>query len=265
LYKTLNVLVKNNVGLCAITTHGDGSDNQLDFWKVKELIEKSDKAQVLNYEDLGLAFNLTYHDKKSTLVGAYEHGVLLSGINGRIDIISLMPDKGFEEEIKDGMNFDDYLKVSRRHNSIICGAHSYTIADPYGPFNFFKFRLASKDDRLRIMDHVFTQVDICDCVSTNCAWMTISNDLLGKDYKRVMKREPWYNSDAHATRRLTRNEIARAANIFILGTYNKGDELREKIREDTLSNQFNTYEGYSPSLQFVLGVALSEPPKRYLK
>lgn len=259
LYDTLDVLVKNNVDICAITTHGKGDSREFDFWKVKKLIEKANLISKLDYDDKKTAFKITHKDKRLTFVGAYEMYVLLKGVKGRIDIVSLMPEKGFEKIAESGLEFEDYMKMNRDYGAIVIGAHPYTIWDPYGPKGFFKFKLATEDDRKRILDNLFSYVDSVDLVSTNCAWMVRSDELLQQDYQG----KPLANSDAHSTNHYTRNEIGRSGNIFRLENHITGDTLREQLRYRIISNSFRTYFNHSPSLQFLQAIVLNKPPKDF--
>ena len=268
LQDTLDVMVENNVDLCAITTHGKGDSREFDFWKVKKLIEENSLADILSYQelsyqDLGLAFQVTYKGKTMTFVGAYEMYVHLDGIQGRLDIISLMPERGFENAMKPELSFKESLRINQDYNAIVSVAHPYTIWDSYGPAGLFKFRLGAKDDRKRIAEEMFPQVDVVDLVSTNCAWMIRSDELVERDYLELRGRKPLANSDAHSTRHLTRKEMGRSGNIFVLHDYSTGAELRGQLRGNILSDDFRTYHNHSPSIQFLLAIALNKPAEGY--
>ena len=256
---TLEALVKHNFGLCAITTHGKPSPAEQDFWGVKKFFEDDELAKHLDYDDLGKAFQVTYQGKTLTFVGAYEMYVLLPGVHGTIDIVSLMPNQGFEHAVEHGLEFEEYLTMNNDYGAIIIGAHPYTIWDPYGPFGLLRFRLATEEDRKRITDNFFPLVVTVDLVSSNCLWMIKSNALLQQDYPG----KPLANSDAHAFDNYTRSEIGRSGNIFELEEYRDGDQLREQLRQKITSNHFTTYHNHSPLFRFLSGIVINQPPEHF--
>lgn len=258
LHQTLDILVKNNVDLLALTIHGKGDFREFDFWKVKGLIEKRNLEEGLGYVDKGDSFQLNHKGKTLTFIAGYEVYVSVDGIKGRIDIISLMPDKGFEKVIREGLTFEEYLQINKDHDAIVIAAHPYTIWDPYGLNGFFKFRLATGEDRKRIRETVFPKVHGVDLVATNAAWMVRSNELLQQDYPR----KPLANSDAHSPYNYTRKEIGRSGNIFELRLNNKSN-LKYLLRESITLGNFRTYLNYTPPLQFLLAIAFDKPPNGF--
>ncbi len=275
LYDTLDILVKHNVDLCAITVRAKGDNKEFDFRNVKNLIEgKKNLASKLDYGDHGKFFQVNYNDKTLRFVGAYETEVLLDGVNGKLHVVSLMPDLEFEEYTKDGRKLEECIKLSRDYGSIIIGAHPYTIWDPHGPKNIIKFRLATPDERKRINNQLFPVVDAVDLVSSNCLWMIKSSELLQGDLHEINKQleKEGYkiipllgNSDARARSHYTRNEIGRSGNIFELSEYESDDELRAQLRNKIELNDFEKYFQHTPSLRFLYAVLRNKIPTNILK
>ena len=252
LYDTLDILVRNQVGLCAMTVHGTGNEREMTYWQVKDVIKEDGLSIDLGFEDHGQAFTVKRKGRQLTLLPAYEISVYVPGVNGTMDIIALMADKKFTKAVtRQAMCADDFLDICHDHKAITIAAHPYTVHDPYGPGKFFKFRLATEDERSAIAEHVFPHVDCIDLVATNVAWMTKSNRLVMQDYHG----KPLANSDAHSTSHYTRMEIGRAGNIFQIDFWNNGQQLREQLRKKISEGDFTPYLNYTPSLQFLFGVA----------
>ncbi|RMF54979.1 hypothetical protein D6745_03535 [Candidatus Woesearchaeota archaeon] len=247
LIDTLNAAKTNNVGILAVTCHAT-SKKQHDLSGVKRLFQNSTGYLcLLNRHDYGLSLSVDAIGKKITLVGAYETSVRLDGVSGGLDVLALMPDEGFSDHAKSGMPLDEYLDVARKHNAIIIGAHPFTIHDPYGPFGFFRFRLAKPEERVAIREKLFPEVESVDLVSDNAAWMVISDELVQQEYPG----KPLANSDAHGIDSRTRREIGRSGNIFSLDKEPVGEELRNELRQAIVSGNFRTYHNHTPARQFL--------------
>lgn len=259
LFSTLDIMVRHNVDELAITTHGKGRNIEYDFWTVKEIIERNSVAKELKYEDKGIVFNVEYKGEKLSFEGAYEMYVIVPGIEGRVDIVSLMPNKGFEKEVRQGMELKDYIKLNKEYGAIIIGAHPYTIWYPFGPFRCIKFRLASEDDRKRLQDELFPFVDSVDLVATNTFWMTESNRLLQEDYSG----KPLANSDAHSVDNYARNEIGRSGNIFEKEGFAEGEIHRRNRKSAIVNNHFRTYYASMPCLKFFRSIVFHKPYKEF--
>ena len=124
---TLQVMHNNGLDLLAITTHGAGNGVEFDYWEIKRMIRESDLEQKFKIQDKGRSFSLRYKDKKLYFIPAYEMYVYLPGVQGRIDIISLMPEKGFEKVITAGLQFDEHKKINDDYGAIAIGAHPFTL------------------------------------------------------------------------------------------------------------------------------------------
>ena len=242
---TMDVMVKNNVRMLAVTTHGKGSPREMDFWDVKEFMIRND----IEFEDKGNMLTVEHKGKKLQFISSYEMYVEVPGLNGRLDVLVLLPEKEFREQAEQGMQFSDYVKLSRDNNGIVIAAHPYTIWDAHGPANFFTFRIANEGERKLIQDKVFTHVDSADRVSSNCAWMIHSDELLFDDYGVTLT-----NSDVHAKTKYNRLEIGRAGNVLA-----EGIDLREAI----ITRKHENYMNYTPSLQFLISIAFDKPPKGF--
>ena len=256
---TVRIMAKNRVNVLAITVHKPDDPKQHDYWKVKDMLSSQASALgITGFEDKGLAFSFWFQHSPFIFVPAYETAVHVPGIRGTLDIVALMPDEGFAENIQPSPMLDEHLTLCRSYGAITVGTHPYTIHDPYGPAGFFKFRYAKPGERRRIQRAVFPQVNTIDQVASNCAWMVHSNEQAFSDYSREQQRLPLSNSDAHSTSSWTRNEIGRAANLFWLNEFREGSELRDQFREAIRDSDFKTFLEYTPSLQFLHGVAFSK-------
>ncbi|MBU0980371.1 MAG: hypothetical protein KJ709_06175 [Nanoarchaeota archaeon] len=249
LIDTFDVMVRNNVSLLTLGTHGRGNAREYDFWEVKELMQK----EGIKFEDKGIAFTVKHHGKTLTLIGGYEPPIHFKGIVGKIDILTLMPDPDFQLHLKKDMMFKDYLKLSRRHNGIVIGAHCYTIGDPEGRNGIIKFRLANSEDKKILKKSLFPFVDGLDTVSSNVLWMLRSNELIKEDYGK-----PLANSDAHSPSHHTRLEIGRSGNIMKLKPWKTGKDLRGQLRHIIKTKQFEPILNYTPPLQFFRAIAIEK-------
>lgn len=259
LVDTMRIMHKNNVGLCAITTHGKGDSREMDYWTVRQMV----KDCGIEYEDLMQAFRITWQDRILTFIGAYEMYTKVEGVKGKVDVLSLMPDKGFEDKAKQDMAFIDFWDLNNQYNAMTIGAHPYTLWDPYGPGGFFRFRLATVDEREAMKVDMFPMVMCVDLVASNAAWMVKSNELLAKDFWKSRTQKPLANSDAHAKNSYARNEIGRAGNIFRFRDYEQGIDLRAQLENDINLSEFETYLNHTPSLQFLISIALDNPPEGF--
>ena len=107
---TLQVMHNNGLDLLAITAHGTGDEFEFDYLKVKDMIKVADSEERFQMKDRGRSFSLRYQGKEFNFVGAYEMYVYIPGVNGRVDIVSVMPEQGFEQASKEGIQFDEYKK-----------------------------------------------------------------------------------------------------------------------------------------------------------
>jgi len=253
LYHTVGVCKKNNVGLIAIVQHYRGANphdsDEYDYWQVLDLIERNERD--LDLEITNIAKDkLSFEIEGVKFIGGYEFYGCLDGVDGRLDLVPIMTEKGFKEEIKEGESVEELLKICQGYGAIKIGAHPYTLWSPWGPFNKIPFRLANEDERKNIRDNLFPSVDTVDLVAANTLWMLESNELVRDDYNG----KPLYTSDTHAKSRSARKEIGRAGSIF--KSHNlAGEELREDLREDIEYNRFRHYINYMPFKQFLLSVA----------
>ncbi len=245
LIDTFKVMHDNNVELLAITTHGKGDQREHDYWTIKDSLKNSEVGNFFQFEDKGKMFSVTFKDKKLSFVGAYEMYVYVPGVKGRVDIVSLMPEQGFEKKIVHGLNLHEYLEINDDHNATVFGAHPYTIWDPHGPNGILRFRLANENERKYIQDHLFPNVDSVDRVSSNCIWMSESDKLLFQDYGKTLT-----NSDAHSKTPYNRREIGRSGNIFKKGRY-----LTDAIK----GKEHRNYHFYTPIFQFATSIAFDNP------
>jgi len=259
LIDTMRVMKKNNVSLCAITTHGKGDSRERDYWTVRQMV----KDDGIEHDDLYHAFRIDWQGTKLTFVGAYEMYTEVDGVGGRMDVVALMPDKGFEDSARAGMSFKDYADICDEYEALVIGAHPYTLWDPYGPGGFFRFRLATDDERSAMMESVFPRVLTVDMVASNAAWMVRSNDLLREDFLKCRMQRPLANSDAHSKNSYVRNEIGRAGNIFKLDRHENGADLREQLSNEISAGNFRTYLNYTPTVQFLISIAFDKPPKNF--
>ncbi|NYZ74171.1 hypothetical protein H0O00_03440 [Candidatus Micrarchaeota archaeon] len=248
-FHTLKIMVKNNVSALAVTTHGKGNPREMDFWDIKEFILANDLGSALEFRDVGSTFSIKHNGKRLEFIASYEMYVEVPGVSGRVDVVNLLPEKGFIEKARPGMTLSDYAKLNRDYDAIMIGAHPYTIWDPHGPRGFFRFRIASDGERKAIQDNYFPLMDAVDRVSSNCAWMIESNALLLQDFGKTLT-----NSDAHCKTRYVRHELGRAGNIL-----KHGIGLREAI----LSGQYRNYLRYTPILQFLISIAFDKPQKDF--
>jgi len=244
---TLEMMYENDLDLLAITTHGKGDEYEYDFWKVKEIAKKE-----LIIDDKERLFTIKYNDKELNFVPAYEIYVKLDGIKGRIDMVSLMPEQGFEEDIGLGLDFKDYQKINDEYDAILIGAHPYTIWDPWP----LPFRLAKKEERKIIEEKLFPEVDAVDLVSTNSLWMHISNDHIKKDYGGYALT----NSDVHGKNKFARKKIGCSRDIFDNLNFNSGNELKEDLLEKIHLKKFKNYEDYLGIGQFIVQLCLGKKP-----
>jgi hypothetical protein len=258
-FETLDAMVDHNVEILAITTHEKGVKGEKDFWQVKDLVREMDLP---GYDDLGLAFNIKHGGKVLTLVGATEVKTRIMPVNGLVDVLALMPDRGLSEHVEQGMPFRRYVERCREYNAICIGAHLYTIHDPEG---VIPFRLATLADKSPIKHQAFIALDGVDCPSSNTGWMLASNRMLTEDYVKRTGRLPLGTSDAHGTSRHTRYEIGRGGTIFQRRRYATGEELRENLRGWIRSGDYRPYCNPTPSLQFVKSIALEQPAVTELK
>jgi len=256
---TMRIMKKNNVSMCAITTHGKGDSRERDYWTVRQMV----KDDGIDHDDLHHAFRIDWQGTKLTFVGAYEMYTEVEGVKGRVDVVALMPDRGFEERAEPGMSFDDYVDICREYEALVIGAHPYTLWDPYGPGGFFRFRLATDDERSAMMENMFPKVLTVDRVASNAAWMVRSNELLMEDFWNSRMQKPLANSDAHSKNSYVRNEIGRAGNIFRLERHEHGADLRDQLSSEISAGNFRTYLNYTPAVQFLMSIALDKPPNDF--
>ncbi|MBW2964525.1 hypothetical protein KY363_03625 [Candidatus Woesearchaeota archaeon] len=260
-FRTLDTMVQNNVDMLAMTTHGNGNKREMDFQAVRNML--GTLSPNVRYRDMETAVVVEHGGKELTLVGAYEMYTELKGVRGKLDVLALMPDAGFEEEAKQGMTYQEYAELCREYNGIVVGAHPYTLWDPYGPDGLFRFRLADKDERLAIRAQMFTDAESIDQVSSNAAWMVMSNHRARSDFLKVTGRPCLSNSDAHSNTTWTRNEIGRSGNLISLHEHDTGQELREELRKRIIWGDFRTYTNYTPALQFLMSIALDKPSEDF--
>ncbi len=256
LIDTLDIMADNNVSLLSITSHGQGHSNECDLNMAKQILKYTDFAKNTDYLELENSIHLNHRGKQLTLIGGFEYSLAVEGIKGKMDFIALMPDPEFDRSLDPKfVTFEQFISASQEYNAITMAAHPYTLSDPYGPFGFFKFRLADQKEREIIRDNVFPNVDTADLVASNCAWMVYSNEQVEEDYHG----KPLTNSDTHGVNHYTRKEIGRAGNIFSFPR-EKSDEalLREKLHENIKLGNFRSYLNYTPSLQFITGVAFNK-------
>ncbi len=251
-------MARNDVDLCAIVKHGAEKDVNLSFWGARARIKcnpiLADHLSLDEFDEEDPMFRVSYQDKLLTLVPGYEISVRMGGVRGMVDMISLMPDHGFEKDprVKPGMDFNDFMKANEDYNGISVGAHPYTI---HG--KLMKFRFANADERRFIQSLVFNAADVVDCVSDNVAWMAYADRLVAKDYIKKMGRKPLCNDDAHATGPYTSREIGRSGNLFKMQMIQSGDMLRESLKKKILADDFLTYHHYTTPLRFLSGVAFN--------
>ncbi len=169
-----------------------------------------------------------------------------------------MPNPGFEDEIRQHMNFQHHLNLGQQYDAVMVAAHPYTLHDSHGPGGIIPFRLADLWERKVIQSNVMQYLDAGDWVASNTAWMGRSNDLFCSDYLDIFDRKAFRNSDAHGRTRYGRKEIGRAANIFTIPKIHSGEHLRELIRDHSIQGNFGTYEAYTPAGQFISNIA-AEP------
>jgi hypothetical protein len=240
---TLDVLVEHNVGVFPIVTHGTGSAHDMNYWQVKDLVQASEKTQPFEFEDRGLAFDILHKGRRITHVPGYETWCFVDGIRGAVDVLALMPDKGFEDEARSGISFTEYLAMGRHHNAIVIAAHPFTICERG---RTPRFAVANAKEREVMGRKVLWEVDGVDVVGANCFWFICSNELLLKEYEG----RPLANSDAHGTSHYTRQEIGRSGNIFDLGNWETGVELREMLRSRIRQEDFVPFLNYMSPPRF---------------
>ncbi|MCK5321858.1 MAG: hypothetical protein KAJ47_01215 [Candidatus Aenigmarchaeota archaeon] len=239
LYKLFDSMIKHNVDLIAITRHITAPYKNYrkneDFWYIKDLIKKENSSMELGYKDLGIAFRIIYKNKLLTFVGSYEVEIILDKHpHFRHHMLTLMPDKGFEDHVKYGMDFKDYIELSRRYNAIIIAAHPYTVHDHSATNRFLRFMIPPEEYRKQINDAIFTVVDSVDCTAANIGWLIRSNELV----KNNFRGKPLSTSDTHSD-----DFIGCSGTIFKLVSYSDGNGLRSELRKSITSNDFTTYDG----------------------
>ncbi len=250
---TLSVLHKNNISILANVVHGSGNQKEFDFWHVKELLKDSMRGYEI--EDLDTVVNIYNFGFKIVITGGYEDYCEVEGVKGRLDIVVISSEKGFKKHMHKENRFQEKIKIARDYGGIVVSAHPYALWDPYGPMGFFKFRLASPEERKIIRQVVFQQVNCVDIVATNVAWMVISNDLVREEYPY----SPLCSSNAHSINRTIRNEIGKSGCIFPDFDFSSGVEFREKLRDHIKDGNFETYLKYLGPLKFIRSIALSKP------
>ncbi|MBD3249623.1 hypothetical protein GF336_06275 [Candidatus Woesearchaeota archaeon] len=248
---TLDVMYNNEIDLLAITTHGKGSKKEHDFWKVKELI----KEEGMEMDDKGRYFSIDYKEKQLNFIGGYEMYVYLPDVKGRIDIISLMPEKGFEKVAEKGMNFDDYMELNRKYDSMVVGAHPFTLWDPF-LYRLIPFRLADEEERRNIQENFFTEVDCVDLVATNALWMKISDKLVEECYEG----KALANSDVHAKCRFARTRIGESRNIFPELDLGTDSELYGSLLDNIRSGNFESHLKHLSPEQFFVSLCTGDNP-----
>ena len=260
---TIDAMANHSVDILAITTHGSGNIREHDYWTVKEMCGNMGKISTeMTFQDHGTYFTMDRNRKKFYFIGAYEKSVSVEGIEGKIDVVSIMPDKGLEKNLDSDINFDKYKKINDSFKALLIDVHPYTISDSYGPSEFFKsifkFRSATPQEREILQKRVFRNVDCIDTVSSNTAWMTQSNNDASNDYQKIFGKHPLANSDAHSNTQFTRREIGRSGNIFYFENFENDVTFREMLKLHIRNGLFDTYFNYTPSLQFVIGIALGD-------
>ncbi len=252
---TLQVMHENGLNLLSITTHGTGDEAEFDYWKVKDMIKESDSGEKYRMKDKGKAFSLTYKGKEFHFIPAYEMYVHLPGVNGRIDIISVMPEKGFEEATKKGMQFDEYKKINDDYGAIVIGAHPFTLWDPF-LLGVISFRLADQDERKNMQDNFFPQVDSVDLVATNALWMTRSDELVQEHYQG----KPLTNSDVHAKCRFARTQLGISRNIFPELDFETDSRLYETLLKNIKEGNFQNHLRHLSPMQFLVSLCMGKKP-----
>lgn len=256
----------NRVDLLAITTHL-WSDDCMDYWSLKRIVELTGTSE-LYFADKGLMFEVSSKPKGRMLEGrtvkfapAYECEVQVPGVKGKSHIVVAMPDRGFAEAARDGMPLDELVDAAKHYQGMLIGAHPFTLVDPWKVpvlgINI-PFRLANKHDIAALKEELFPHLDCCDVVSSNCYWMTRSNDLLKKHYNGPMIA----CSDTHGVTNKTRGEIGRAGTVFYGNVLSaKGEDTRLCIKVKVDLKKFETYFAYTGNLQFYRSLVRKYPDR----
>ena len=248
LIDTVRVCKRNNVGLCAIIQHYDSANphnsHDIDYWDVLKIAEENNLP--IEKYDGGLSFEL----ENVRFIGGYEFYGYLKGLKGKahLDLVPIMPEKGLIENIKEGQNVKDLIKICKDYNSIVIGAHPYTLWDPWF-FGKAPFRIADKDERELMQSDFFGMVDTVDCPASNAFWMMESNKMVKEDFDN-----PIYTSDTHSKSKRVRRELGRAG--IVLHENILKNNLRKSLYLSIAFGNFGFYEGYMPALQFIEGIAL---------
>ena len=252
---TLKVMHENGLNLLSIATHGTGDNAEFDYWKVKDMIKGSDAEEKYRMKEKGRTFSLTYKGKEFHFIPAYEMYVYVPGVNGRVDIVSVMPEQGFEKTIEKGLQFDEYKKINDDYQAIVIGAHPFTLWDPF-LFGAIPFRLADKDERKNMKDNFFPQVDSVDMVATNALWMTRSNELVQEYYPG----KPLTNSDVHSKCRFARTQLGISRNIFPDLDFETDSRLYEELLRNIKKGNFQNHLKHLSPMQFTVSFCMGKNP-----
>lgn len=258
LLDTLDVLRSNRLSLLAHTVHGAGSNKEMDFWKVKDLLKRI-ANRACQLEDLGILIQVWGGGYPLVITSGYELYCRVEGLRGRLNLTLVAGNEGLARHLKPNMGLNEIIRIGRDHGAIILASHPYTLWDPYGFRSLFKFRLPDRQEREIIREQVFTQVDGVDLVATNVAWMIRSNELVEKEYPG----KPLCTSDTHAVTRRLRREIGRSGSFFSHMVLENAERLRETLKSRIRSGNFETYLRYLSPWKFLRSIVLVRPSKEY--